>query len=129
MLAAAQQVGRCSLSCAVLTGQKAGVAVAEAEDGRDKPKLPPEKDEMERAQIKGPENMPQREDAKEKQEEVQLDRPVQGVAGRAEDGRVSTPQPCASSGPFCLFQPLIRVDVLPPAKAAGLQLPGLSVMF
>lgn len=57
-----------------------------AEDDRDKPKLPPEKDEMEQAQIKGPENMPQREDAKEKQEEVQLDRPVQGVAGRAEDG-------------------------------------------
>ncbi|XP_006912224.1 putative sodium-coupled neutral amino acid transporter 10 isoform X4 [Pteropus alecto] len=61
-----------------LSGQKAGVAVAE--DGRDKPKLPPEKDEMEQAQIKGPENVPQREGAKEKQEEVQLDRPAQGVA-------------------------------------------------
>lgn len=73
-----------SLSCAVLAGQKAGAAVAE--DSRDKPKLPPEKDEMERAQIKGPENMPQRGDAEEKQEEVQLDRPAPGVARRAEDG-------------------------------------------
>ncbi|XP_040495969.1 putative sodium-coupled neutral amino acid transporter 10 isoform X3 [Ursus maritimus] len=51
-----------------------------AEDGRDKPKLPNEKDEMEQAQIKGPVNVPQREGAKEKQEEAQLDRPGQGVA-------------------------------------------------
>ncbi|XP_061000533.1 solute carrier family 38 member 10 isoform X5 [Dama dama] len=51
-----------------------------AEDGRDKPKLPNEKDEMEQAQIKGPVNVPPREDAKEKQEEAQLDRPGQGVA-------------------------------------------------
>ncbi|XP_039082310.1 putative sodium-coupled neutral amino acid transporter 10 isoform X2 [Hyaena hyaena] len=54
--------------------------VDEAEDGRDKPKLPNEKDEMEQAQIKGPVNVPPREDAKEKQEEVQLHRPGQGVA-------------------------------------------------
>uniref|UniRef100_A0A7N5KBN5 Solute carrier family 38 member 10 n=1 Tax=Ailuropoda melanoleuca TaxID=9646 RepID=A0A7N5KBN5_AILME len=51
-----------------------------AEDGRDKPKLPDEKDEMEQAQIKGPVNVPQREGAKEKQDEAQLDRPGQGVA-------------------------------------------------
>lgn len=50
----------------------------EAEDGRDKPKLPNDKDEMEQAQIKGPVNVPPREDAKEKQEEVQLHRPGQG---------------------------------------------------
>ncbi|XP_029783934.1 putative sodium-coupled neutral amino acid transporter 10 isoform X2 [Suricata suricatta] len=54
--------------------------VAAAEDGRDKPKLPDEKEEVEQAQIKGPVNVPQREDAKEKQEEVQLHRPGQGVA-------------------------------------------------
>lgn len=60
-----------------------------AEDGRDKPKLPNEKDEMEQAQIKGPVNVPQREAAKEKQEEAQeeaqLDRPGQG--GAAQWGR------------------------------------------
>lgn len=57
------------------------MAVAVAADGRNKPKLPPhEKDEMEQAQIKGPVDVPPREDTKEKQEEVQLDRPGQGVA-------------------------------------------------
>ncbi|XP_032471178.1 putative sodium-coupled neutral amino acid transporter 10 isoform X8 [Phocoena sinus] len=61
-----------------LPGQNPIVDVAE--DSRDKPKLPNEKDEMEQAQIKGPVNLPPREDAKEKQEEAQLDRPGQGVA-------------------------------------------------
>nr|XP_030699238.1 putative sodium-coupled neutral amino acid transporter 10 isoform X2 [Globicephala melas] len=61
-----------------LPGQNPIVDVAE--DSRDKPKLPNEKDEMEQAQIKGPVNVPPREDAKEKQEEAQLDRPGQGVA-------------------------------------------------
>ncbi|XP_034497219.1 putative sodium-coupled neutral amino acid transporter 10 isoform X2 [Ailuropoda melanoleuca] len=61
-----------------LPGQNPIVDVAE--DGRDKPKLPDEKDEMEQAQIKGPVNVPQREGAKEKQDEAQLDRPGQGVA-------------------------------------------------
>ncbi|XP_059235835.1 putative sodium-coupled neutral amino acid transporter 10 isoform X1 [Mustela nigripes] len=51
-----------------------------AADGRDKPKLPNEKDETEQAQIKGPVDAPQREGAKEKQEEAQLDRPGRGVA-------------------------------------------------
>ncbi|XP_037348508.1 putative sodium-coupled neutral amino acid transporter 10 isoform X2 [Talpa occidentalis] len=61
-----------------LSGQN---PVAEAaQDGRDKPKLPGEKDEMEQAQIKGPVNAPQREDPLEKREEAQLDRPGQGVA-------------------------------------------------
>ncbi|XP_036691913.1 putative sodium-coupled neutral amino acid transporter 10 isoform X6 [Balaenoptera musculus] len=59
-----------------LPGQNPIVDVAE--DSRDKPKLPNEKDEMEQAQIKGPVNVPPREDAKEKQEEAQLDRPGQG---------------------------------------------------
>ena len=71
-----------SIICAVLTGQNPIVDVAE--DSRDKPKLPNEKDEMEQAQIKGPVNVPPREDAKEKQEEAQLDRPGQGaVTARA----------------------------------------------
>lgn len=51
-----------------------------AEDGRDEPKRPQEKDEREQAQIKGPVDVPQREGAEEKQQEVQLDRPGQGVA-------------------------------------------------
>ncbi|XP_047563895.1 putative sodium-coupled neutral amino acid transporter 10 isoform X3 [Lutra lutra] len=51
-----------------------------ASDGRDKPKLPNEKEEMEQAQIKGPVDAPQREGAKEKQEAAQLDRPGRGVA-------------------------------------------------
>ena len=79
----------CSISCAVLTGQNPLVDVAE--DGRDKPKLPNNKEETEQAQIKGPVNVPQREDAKNKQEEVQLDRPGQGGvrAGRAGEGPAS----------------------------------------
>ncbi|XP_045345800.1 putative sodium-coupled neutral amino acid transporter 10 isoform X4 [Leopardus geoffroyi] len=60
-----------------LPGQNPMVDVAE--DGRDKPKLPNNKEETEQAQIKGPVNVPQREDAKNKQEEVQLDRPGQGA--------------------------------------------------
>lgn len=121
----------CSISCAVLTGQNPIVGVAE--DGRDKPKRPQEKDEMEQAQIKGPVDVPQREDTKEKQEEVQLDRPGQGgVAGvRAEGGRgagicgaglpgpwASPPQPCPSSGPFCALHPSTQID-MSLAQAAG----------
>ncbi|XP_072501387.1 solute carrier family 38 member 10 isoform X2 [Notamacropus eugenii] len=51
-----------------------------AKDNRDKPKLPNKKDEVEPPQIKGPVNVPQRDELKEKQEEVQLDRPDQGIA-------------------------------------------------
>ncbi|XP_026936787.1 solute carrier family 38 member 10 isoform X3 [Sagmatias obliquidens] len=70
--------GAMKAEAAQLPGQNPIVDVAE--DSRDKPKLPNEKDEMEQAQIKGPVNVPPREDAKEKQEEAQLDRPGQGVA-------------------------------------------------
>nr|XP_031531805.1 putative sodium-coupled neutral amino acid transporter 10 [Vicugna pacos] len=70
--------GEVKAEAAWLPGQKP--AVDAAEDGRDKPKLPEEKEEMEQAQIKGPVNVPPREDTKEKPEEVQLDRPGQGVA-------------------------------------------------
>ncbi|XP_062936965.1 solute carrier family 38 member 10 isoform X2 [Cynocephalus volans] len=51
-----------------------------AEDGREKPELPKEKEELEQAQIKGPMDMPGREGTKEKQEVAQLDRPGQGIA-------------------------------------------------
>ncbi|KAK2500538.1 hypothetical protein MC885_006504 [Smutsia gigantea] len=67
-----------------MAGQNPIVDVAE--DGREKPKLPNEKDEMEQAQIKGPVNVPQREAAKEKQEEAQLDRPGQGGAAQRGPG-------------------------------------------
>ncbi|XP_046531315.1 putative sodium-coupled neutral amino acid transporter 10 isoform X2 [Equus quagga] len=70
--------GAMKVEVARLPGQNPVVDVAG--DGREKPKLPREKDEMEQAQIKGPVNVPQREDAEEKQEEVQLDRPGQGIA-------------------------------------------------
>ncbi|XP_029066763.1 putative sodium-coupled neutral amino acid transporter 10 isoform X6 [Monodon monoceros] len=69
--------GAMKAEAAQLPGQNPIVDVAE--DSRDKPKLPNEKDEMEQAQIKGPVNLPPREDAREKQEEAQLDRPGQGV--------------------------------------------------
>eukprot|EP00079_Xenopus_tropicalis_P012746 XP_002940134.1 PREDICTED: putative sodium-coupled neutral amino acid transporter 10 isoform X2 [Xenopus tropicalis] len=45
-------------------------------DDRDKPKLPPKK--LEEEQIKGPIEVPQKEDDTKKREEVQLDRPDQG---------------------------------------------------
>ncbi|XP_039356597.1 putative sodium-coupled neutral amino acid transporter 10 isoform X1 [Mauremys reevesii] len=52
-----------------------------AEDSREKPKLPNEKEEMEQPQIKVPMDVPKRDEAKAKQqEEVQLDRPDQGIA-------------------------------------------------
>lgn len=92
-----------------------------AEDGRDKPKLPPEKDEMEQAQIKGPENVPQREGAKEKQEEVQLDRPAQGVAGRAEHGVLGL-YPLALYK-FWAFLPPLAFD------SGGCSAPGQSSWF
>nr|XP_030699237.1 putative sodium-coupled neutral amino acid transporter 10 isoform X1 [Globicephala melas] len=78
MKAEAAQLPGTRLPGTRLSGQNPIVDVAE--DSRDKPKLPNEKDEMEQAQIKGPVNVPPREDAKEKQEEAQLDRPGQGVA-------------------------------------------------
>ncbi|XP_077022311.1 solute carrier family 38 member 10 [Tamandua tetradactyla] len=61
-----------------LSVQKPVVEVAG--DGRDKPKLPGGKEELEQAQIKGPVDAPRQEDAREKQEEVQLHRPGQGIA-------------------------------------------------
>ncbi|XP_049557486.1 putative sodium-coupled neutral amino acid transporter 10 isoform X3 [Orcinus orca] len=78
MKAEAAQLPGTRLPGTRLSGQNPIVDVAE--DSRDKPKLPNEKDEMEQAQIKGPVNVPPREGAKEKQEEAQLDRPGQGVA-------------------------------------------------
>ncbi|KAM5134856.1 solute carrier family 38 member 10 isoform 2-T2 [Mantella aurantiaca] len=54
--------------------------VEEPADDRDKPKLTPKKDEVEQPQIKGPIELPQPEEGKRKQEEVQLDRPDQGIA-------------------------------------------------
>ncbi|XP_029066761.1 putative sodium-coupled neutral amino acid transporter 10 isoform X4 [Monodon monoceros] len=77
MKAEAAQLPGTRLPGTRLSGQNPIVDVAE--DSRDKPKLPNEKDEMEQAQIKGPVNLPPREDAREKQEEAQLDRPGQGV--------------------------------------------------
>ncbi|XP_068769332.1 solute carrier family 38 member 10 isoform X5 [Struthio camelus] len=55
--------------------------VEEAEDDRDKPKLLDEKEEMEQPQIKVPMEVPERDEEGEKlQEQVQLDRPDQGIA-------------------------------------------------
>ncbi|XP_062447670.1 solute carrier family 38 member 10 isoform X2 [Rhea pennata] len=55
--------------------------VEEAEDDRDKPKLLDEKEEMEQPQIKEPMEVPKRDEEGEKlQEQVQLDRPDQGIA-------------------------------------------------
>ncbi|XP_038228179.1 putative sodium-coupled neutral amino acid transporter 10 isoform X4 [Dermochelys coriacea] len=52
-----------------------------AEDSREKPKLPNEKEEMEQPQIKVPMDVPKRDEVKAEQEdEVQLDRPDQGIA-------------------------------------------------
>ncbi|NWI13000.1 S38A3 protein, partial [Crypturellus soui] len=56
-------------------------AVEEAEDDRDKPKLLDEKEEMEQPQIKVPMEVPERaEDGEKLREQVQLDRPDQGIA-------------------------------------------------
>uniref|UniRef100_A0A2K6FSJ1 Solute carrier family 38 member 10 n=1 Tax=Propithecus coquereli TaxID=379532 RepID=A0A2K6FSJ1_PROCO len=51
-----------------------------AADSHDEPKPPQPREDLEQAQIKGPVEMPGREDAKETQQEAQLDRPGQGVA-------------------------------------------------
>ncbi|XP_025783440.1 putative sodium-coupled neutral amino acid transporter 10 [Puma concolor] len=93
-----------------LPGQNPLVDVAE--DGRDKPKLPNNKEETEQAQIKGPVNVPQREDAKNKQEEVQLDRPGQG--GCSSPGH-------SSRAPFVVFQEEYqRLDKSPIRKSIRL---------
>lgn len=95
---------------AVPTGQNPIVDVAE--DGRGEPKLPDEKEEAERAQIKGPVNVPPREDAKEKQEVAQLDRPGQGaVTTRGEGGAGVSPGP--AQGP--VHRP--QGETQPPAPA------------
>ncbi|XP_063573916.1 solute carrier family 38 member 10 isoform X3 [Pongo abelii] len=70
--------GLMKVEAARLSAQDPVVAVAE--DGREKPKLPKEREELEQAQIKGPVDVPGREDGKEAQEEAQLDRPGQGIA-------------------------------------------------
>lgn len=120
LIGSAARGERRSLGCAVLTGQKAGVAVAvavaEAEDGPDEPKLPPERDEAEQAQIKGPEDVPRREDAKEKQAEVQLDRPAPGVAGRAQAGGAAW---AGGRGPGSLPRSPARVLVLSASFSLG----------
>uniref|UniRef100_A0A8C4TUV9 Solute carrier family 38 member 10 n=1 Tax=Falco tinnunculus TaxID=100819 RepID=A0A8C4TUV9_FALTI len=57
------------------------IPAEEAEDGRNKPKLLDEKEEMEQPQIKVPMQVPKREEERGKLEEkVQLDRPDQGIA-------------------------------------------------
>ncbi|XP_040845720.1 putative sodium-coupled neutral amino acid transporter 10 isoform X2 [Ochotona curzoniae] len=53
---------------------------AVAEDSRQKPKLPEGRGEPEQAQIKGPVDVPDGVDTKERLEAAQLDRPEQGVA-------------------------------------------------
>lgn len=102
----------------VFTGQDPAVAVAVAVDGRNKPKLPHEKDEMEQAQIKGPVDVPPREDTKEKQEEVQLDRPGQGGTGWA--GKAEGAQVLAAAGgtPRATGFPLSPAHIL---SASGLR--------
>uniref|UniRef100_A0A0B8RX75 Putative sodium-coupled neutral amino acid transporter 10-like n=1 Tax=Philothamnus irregularis TaxID=1899461 RepID=A0A0B8RX75_9SAUR len=55
-------------------------AVQEVADNRDRPKLVNEKEEVEQPQIKVPMDMPKREDKEKPKEEVQLDRPDQGIA-------------------------------------------------
>ncbi|XP_026531543.1 putative sodium-coupled neutral amino acid transporter 10 isoform X3 [Notechis scutatus] len=55
-------------------------AVQEVADNRDRPKLANEKEEVEQPQIKVPMDMPKREDKEKPKEEVQLDRPDQGIA-------------------------------------------------
>uniref|UniRef100_A0A8C8YP12 Solute carrier family 38 member 10 n=1 Tax=Prolemur simus TaxID=1328070 RepID=A0A8C8YP12_PROSS len=51
-----------------------------ASDSRDVPQPPQPREDLEQAQIKGPVEVPGREDAKETRQEAQLDRPGQGVA-------------------------------------------------
>ncbi|EFB20823.1 hypothetical protein PANDA_010772, partial [Ailuropoda melanoleuca] len=63
--------------------RKAEAARLPGTQSPDKPKLPDEKDEMEQAQIKGPVNVPQREGAKEKQDEARVAVPM-GEAHRHE---------------------------------------------
>uniref|UniRef100_A0A0K8RSP0 Putative sodium-coupled neutral amino acid transporter 10-like n=1 Tax=Crotalus horridus TaxID=35024 RepID=A0A0K8RSP0_CROHD len=54
--------------------------IQEMADNRDRPKLVNEKEEVEQPQIKVPMDMPKREDKEKAKEEVQLDRPDQGIA-------------------------------------------------
>ncbi|KAM3922680.1 solute carrier family 38 member 10 isoform 2-T2 [Leptodactylus fuscus] len=69
--------------------------VEEAADERDKPKLPPKQVEVEQPQIKGPIEVPKKEEEKRKQQEVQLDRPNQAgvVAPVGEAHRHEPPVP------------------------------------
>lgn len=111
----------CSISCAGLAGQNPVVDVAE--DGRDKPKLPNDKDEMEQAQIKGPVNVPQREGTKEKQEQAQLDRPGQGGVAFVAGGPGRGPPKFWAF----LLPPVAQTHVVPRAPPAGSQLRLFSV--
>ncbi|XP_053562732.1 putative sodium-coupled neutral amino acid transporter 10 isoform X2 [Bombina bombina] len=70
--------GKLDLDLPKISAQKP--IVEEPADDRDKPKEPPKKLEVEQPQIKGPIDVPQKEEAKGKHEEVQLDRPDQGIA-------------------------------------------------
>lgn len=72
--------------------------VVVAEDSREKPKLPEDKEVLEQAQIKGPVDVPGGETPEEKQEAAQLDRPAQGKwpSGARCPDRERLQQPCVA---------------------------------
>lgn len=86
--------------CALLPAQDPVVDVAE--DGREKPKLLEEKEELEPAQIKGPVDVPGAEEAAEKQEAAQLDRPAQGGWRWGLKGREKISEPAETLRAACL---------------------------